>query len=384
LAVRNVRRNWGRTSLTIVAVAIAVLAFVTLRTVLWSWTAAQEQASSDRLVSRHKVSFIMQMPVRYVEEIKQVPGVAYASYMNWFGAKHPTRDSEFFATLAVNADPDFFHVYDELEVADDRKQAWYEDRQGAIVADLLADKFGWKVGDRVTLRGTIYPGNWDFNISGIYKAKRPSVDRNTVFFHWKYLNESLRPRQKDQVGWIVSRISDSSRVAEISKAVDQRFDISDIQTLTMNERAFQASMMGMLSAILNAIDLISYGILAIMMLILGNTIAMGVRERTREYGTLRAIGFQPKHLMGFVLGEAVTLGFAGGLAGVLLSYPVVQGALGGFLEQNFGAFFPFFRVQIGLVVLALIASIILAVIAAFVPARSVAKLNVIDALRQVA
>ena len=187
---------------------------------------------------------------------------------------------------------------------------------------------------------------------------------------------------KDRVGWVVSRIDDPGRAAEISKAIDARFDERDQQTLSMSERAMNTSFIGMISAILNAVDVVSLVILAIMVLILGNTVAMGVRERTHEYGVLRAIGFLPKHLAVFVLGEAVTVSVAGGVVGVMVSYPFVQEGLGRFLEENMGAFFPFFRIDPVTVVWAIILAVILGVVAAALPAYTASRLKVIEALRR--
>ncbi len=382
ISVRNIWRNKLRTLLTVVAVLVAILAFIMLRTVIWSWTAATEQAANDRIGTRHKVSFIMTLPLRYVDEIKQIPGVTAAAQNNWFGAKYPKKDDEFFGTIAVEPE-DFLKVYDEIKVKPDEREAWIQNRRGALVGDSLAKKLGWKVGDKVVLRGTIYPGDWEFQISGIYTAARASVDRSTFWFHYDYMNESLSPRLKDQIGWIVARVSDPGRSAEIARAVDKHFEERDMQTLTMSEKALQASFLGMISAILKGVDLVSIVILLIMMLILGNTIAMGVRERTHEYGVLRAIGFLPRHLVIFIVGESVVTGLIGGALGVLLSYPLVEKGMGRFLEENMGAFFPFFRVTPAIAVAAFALAILLSFLAAIIPARNAARLHVIESLRRV-
>jgi putative ABC transport system permease protein len=382
IAVRNVARNKLRLTLTAVAVAVAILAFIMLRTLIWSWTAAMEQAAADRIGSRHKVSMIMPLPKRYAEEIKQIPGVTQVAYASWFGAKYPKKEEEFFATIAVEPD-DILKVYDEIKVPGEQVEAWKQNRRGALVGDALAKKLGWKVGDRVMLRGTIYPGDWEFEVSGIYTASRASVDRSTFWFHYDYMNDSPTVRQKDQIGWIMARVNDPGRSAEIAKAIDRHFEERDQQTLSMNERAFQASFLGMMSAILKAIDVVSVVILAIMALILGNTIAMGVRERTGEYGVLRAIGFLPKHIVSFILVESVVTGLIGGGIGVLLAYPLVERGLGRFLEENMGAFFPFFRIDPVITASALALSIALGLLAAIIPAHTAANLKVIDSLRRV-
>ena len=382
IAARNVLRNKARTVLTMLGVAIAIVAFILLRTVLDAWMVAAEHAAKDRIATRHKITFVMQLPKRYVEDIKSTPGVKDVTWMNWFGAKDPKNEQDFFATIAVDPKT-FLEVYDEIVVPPDQIESWMQNRRGAIVGDVLAKHKGWKVGDRITLTGTIYPGDWEFHISGIYSAKRKSVDRNTLWFHWNYLNDAASVRAKDTVGWIAARIDQPARSAEISQAIDRMFEERDTQTLTMSERAMNVSFLGMFSAILSALDVISVVILVIMTLILGNTIAMGVRERTNEYGTLRAIGFLPRHLVAFVLVEGITTGILGGVLGILLAYPFVNQGLGRWLEENMGGFFPYFRIEPTTAVAALGLAVAFSLAAAALPAYQAAKLEVTDALRRV-
>ena len=382
IAARNLGRNKFRTALTIAALTVAILAFVLLRTVIWSWTVAIEQAAVDRIASRHKVSFIMEMPKRYAEEIKQIPGVREVAYATWFGAKDPKHKDEFFGSIAVEPD-DILKVYDEIIVPPDQVRAWKENRRGVIVGDAIANKYGWKVGDKLVLQGTIYPGDWEFEISGIYTSKRATVDRSTVWLQWKYVNESRPPRMQDQVGWIMARVDRPGNAATIAKAIDKKFDERDIQTLSMDERAFQSSFLGMLSTILDAMSFLSFVILVIIGLILANTIAMGVRERTQEYGVLRAIGFLPRHVVTFILSESLALGAIGGAIGLGIAYSIVNFALGPIIEQNFGAYFPFFRVSPSVAAMAFGLAVLLGFLAALIPARQAAKLEVVGALRRV-
>ena len=382
IGIRNVWRNKTRTSLTILGGAVAVLAFILLRTVLWAWNVGVEYSAKDRLATRHKVSLIMPVPKRYVDNIRQLPGIKQTTWANWFGGKDPRRPDEFFSTLAVDP-PSFFEVYSEMSVPPADMAKWKEDRRGAIVGDVLARKLGVKVGDKVTLQGTIFPGDWEFNVDGIYVATQKSVDRSQLLFHWAYLNETLPERNKDLVGWIISRIDNPSQSANLSLAVDKLFDEKDVQTTTMSERSMNNSFMAAFSAILTALNIVSVIILLIMMLILGNTIAMGVRERTREYGVLRALGFSPKHVATFVIGEALTIGVLAGALGCALSYPVVQLGMGRWLEENMGAFFPYFRVSLETALVAALLSVLLGAVSAIIPAMQASKLTIIDALRRV-
>jgi putative ABC transport system permease protein len=382
IGIRNVWRNKTRTILTVLGGAVAVLAFILLRTVLWAWNVGVEYSAKDRLATRHKVSLIMPLPKRYVDNIRQIPGIKQTTWANWFGGKDPRRPDEFFATLAVDPES-FFDVYPEMSVPPAEKAAWQSDRRGAIVGDVLARKLGVKVGDKLMLAGTIFPGDWEYNVDGIYVATQKSVDRSQLLFHWAYLNEGLPERRKDLVGWVISRIDNPSRSAELTMAVDKLFDEKDVQTTTMSERSMNNSFMAAFSAILTALNIVSVIILLIMMLILGNTIAMGVRERTREYGVLRALGFSPKHVATFVIGEALTIGVLAGALGCALSYPVVQLGMGRWLEENMGSFFPYFRVNAETALLAAVLSVLLGAVSAIIPAMQASKLTIIDALRRV-
>ena len=383
LAVRNLARNRFRVALTALGVAIAILAFLLLRTVIWAWASAAEWSAKDRVVTRHKVTFVMTLPKRYVEDVRNAPHVRTATWANWFGGKDPKMENEFFSTLAV--DPaTYFSVYDEARVPADQLETWKHDKQGAIVGDVLARKHGWKVGDKVTLQSGIFAGDWQFTIDGIYEATAKSIDRSTLLFQWDYLNDSLPQGRRDQVGWIVSRVDDPSHVADIGVGLDRIFEDRDTPTLSQDERSFNASFLAMFSAILKAMDIISAVILVIMTLILGNTIAMGVRERTNEYGVLRAIGFLPRHVVIWIVGESLVTGVLGGVLGLALAWPLINLGMGRFIEENMGAFFPYFRLETANMLLGIGIAALLGAAASAVPAWRASKLVVVDAVRRVA
>jgi len=384
LAWKNLARNRFRAILTIIGVAVAIVTFVLLRTVVYAWTSGADFAAKDRVVTRHKVTFVMALPKRYIDEVRALPHVKMATWANWFGGKDPKHDHEFFGAFAVD-DKTYFQVYPEMSVPPGDMQTWRDDRKGAIVGDVLAKKMGWKVGDTVNLESGIYGNNpWQFNIDGVYEATARSVDRSTFVFHWDYLNDTIGPEAKDQIGWMVARVDAPGAAADVGVAIDRDFDEKDIQTLSQDERAFNTSFLAGVSTVLKAIDLVSIAILLIMMLILGNTIAMGVRERTHEYGTLRAIGFLPVHIVGFILGEAILIAALGGVLGVLIAYPLVEQGLGRWLEENMGSFFPYFRVDPITAVVAVALAVGLGATAAAIPAYRASKLRVVDALRRVA
>ena len=386
LSIKNIGHNWLRTILTVVGTAIAILSFVLIRTTLNAWEAGVDNAAQDRLSTIHRVTFVMPLPKRYFDEFNgargKFDGIKASTYMNWVGHKHPVRETEFFATMAVDSET-YFDVYSEMSVPPEQLAAWKQNRQGAIIGKSLAKQFGWSVGDDITLTGTIYPGEWKYKIEGIYSATKKSVDNAQVLTHWSYLNDTLPEGRKDMIGWIGSIVSDPARAADIAAAIDAKFDDQDVQTRTMSDKAMTMEFLGGASAILSALDIVSLVILGIMMLILGNTIAMGVRERTHEYGTLRAIGFLPRHLSLFVLGEAITIGLLGGGLGLALALPFINGALGPALEENLGQWFPYFRVQWSTASVAMGLAVMFSLMAAAVPAYQVSRLKVTDALRRV-
>jgi putative ABC transport system permease protein len=383
LAARNLFRSRVRTILTVLGGAVAVVTFVVLRTAVGSWTASIDEASQDRIVSRHKVTIIQTLPKRYVDEVRGMRGVKAATYASWFGGKDPKHEHEFFAQMAVDTDS-FFKVYDEMVVSPAELEAWRGDPMGTIVGDALANKLGWKVGDKIILQGTIYSGDWEFRLSAIYKASRKSVDRSTMVFHWKYLNDRAPEPLKEQIGWIVARVADPTQSGALAASIDRYFDSRDVQTLSQSERAFNLSFLGMFSAVLKAIDIVSIAIMVIMMLILGNTIAMGVRERTSELGILRALGFSPAQIVAMILGEAGLVGLLAAGVGLGIAYPFVHQGMGRYVEENMGAIFPFFRINTAIALAAVSLSVGLGLAAALPTALRVWRLKTVDAIRHVA
>jgi putative ABC transport system permease protein len=380
-ARRNLFRRRGRTILTLIAVALAVLIFCFIRTAIVAWNAGVDEAATDRLATRHKVSITMQLPKHYIDDIRQVPDVKASTWANWFGAKDPKKRLPFFAGFAVDQDT-WFDVLDEMQVTPDVLATWKQTPNGAILGDKLAQALEVSVGDKLVINSDIYPGDWEFKVVGIYKALRKTADRNTLLFRWDFLNNDPRAAfSKEKIGWMVSRITDSVHSADISRRIDAKFDTQDDQTQTMSERAFQLSFLGGVSAILSVFAIGSLVILLIMTLILGNTLAMNVRERTHEYGVLRAIGFPPGHILGFILGESVLVALVGGLIGIGVAYLVINLGVSPALQEAGGPF-QYFRTPGYLFGVALAAAVGLGVVAGAIPALLGARLKVTDALRR--
>ncbi|MFT3924945.1 MAG: FtsX-like permease family protein [Myxococcales bacterium] len=381
-AARNALRNRFRTLLTVTGVAITILTFVLLRTVIHAWNAGAEYAAKDRIATRNKVSYVVALPRHYVDAIREVEGVEAATWMNWFGGKDAKNPDAFFANFVVDHGT-FLDVYDEIVVPAEQRASWYADRQGVLVGASLAKQLNLKPGDRFTLQGTIYPGDWTLNVSGIYRSSRKSFDQSSMIFRWDYMNEAMTDRRKDQIGWVVSKVAEAGAGAEVSATIDRMFDERDTQTLSMSERALNLSFLGMFDAILKAIDAVSAIILLILIMILANTMAMGVRERTNEYGALRALGFLPKHIRFFILGEAVTIGLSAGALGLCLAYPLINLGISRFIEENMGGMFPFFRLDPSVAIASFVIAMLLGLVAGLVPALQAGKLSVVEALRRV-
>ncbi|HVV83258.1 MAG TPA: FtsX-like permease family protein [Kofleriaceae bacterium] len=381
---RNMFRRPGRTILTMIVVFLAVLIFALIRTVVAMWNIGAEEALQDRIAIRHKASITMELPKKYIDEVRQVPGIRAATWANWFGGKDPKKRVPFFATFATDPDS-WFSVYDDMQIAPDVMKAWKETKNGAILGDVLAHDLHVKPGDKLTITSDIYKGDWEFTIVGLYKPLRRTVDRSTLLFRWDYLNDNpeLQPSMKDKIGWIIARTSDPKGSSSVTRAVDKLFDDRDDQTLSMSERAFSLSFLGGFASLLRAFDIGSMVILLIVLLVLANTNAMSTRERTHEYGVLRAIGFQPRHVILFAMAESALIALIGALVGVAVLALLINGAVGPWLEQHMSSLFPFFRVPASVMVTSLVAALALGAGAAALPAIRASRLKVTDSLRRI-
>jgi putative ABC transport system permease protein len=380
---RNLRRRPGRTILTVLVVMFTVLIFCAIRTFIVSFTSGADQAQADVLAVRHKVSITMQLPKHYIDTLRTVPGVRVATWANWFGAKDPKERLPFFAGFAVDQDS-FFEVQDAMKVAPEELAAWKQTPSGAILGDQLAKAFNVKVGDRLVVNSDIYPGDWEFKVVGIYTPVRSTADRTSLIFRWDYLNNDPRAVfSKEHIGWMIARVTDPGGSAEIARRIDARFDGNDDQTLTMSERAFALSFLGGFAAVLGAFNWVSLVILLIMALILANTIAMSVRERTHEYGVLRAIGFAPARILGFIIGESLLIAVVGGVLGIAITSLVINHAVGPLMAENMSGAFANFFTPGWVFGVALGAAAALGLIAGVLPAVLASRLKITDALRRV-
>ncbi len=375
----NLRRRWIRTFLTIGTVVIAFFLFGALAAVNMGFQAGVELAGQDRLVMRHKVSLIQPLPESYLPRIEGVEGVENAAYASWFGGSY--QDSKlFFGKIAV--DPaDYFAIYPEVLIPEDQMQAWLADRVGAVVGKDLAQRFDWKVGDRIPIIGDIWRNEgdrpWEFNIVGIYDtAEGSSADKMTMFFRQDYLEEA-RIEGKGLVGWYVIQVNDPARADQIALNLDQMFANSSYETNTSTELAFVqgfAQQIGNTTAIIRAVLVVVF---FTMLLVAGNTMAQAVRERTKELAVLKAMGFTDGKVVFLVLAEACLLAVLGGTVGLGAAALAVDS-----VAETVSAVFPVFYLPGRDVALGLAYILLLGLLTGALPAWQAVRLKVADALRR--
>ena len=378
LVLRNAFRHKLRTTLTIVGIVVAIAAFGMLRTIVDAWYAGANASSSARLVTRSAVSLVFPLPLNYAQKIRQIDGVAAVGWANWFGGIYVS-ERNFFAQFAVS--PSYFDLYPEFVLSDDERRAFTSDRVGAVAGRKLADKYGWKVGDQIPLRGTIYPGTWTFNLRGIYEGAEESTDTSTFFFHFDYLNETIKrryPGRGDQAGVFVELLRNADDAAAVSQAIDATFRNSLAETLTETEKAFQLGFVSMSEAILLAIQAVSYVVIVIIMAVMANTMAMTARERYGEYATLKAIGFSNGFVATLIFAESMAIALAGGLLGIALTFPLAQA-----FAHTIGSILAGFKVSEQTVVMQFAAAMIVGVVAAAVPAWRAARVRIVEGLRAI-
>jgi putative ABC transport system permease protein len=376
---RNALRHRLRSMLTVIGVAVAILAFGLLRTVVDAWYAGVEASSSTRLVTRNAISLIFPLPLSYYERIRRVENVEIVSYGNWFGAYYK-EEKNFFANFAVQAET-YLQIYPEFVIAEEQKHEFLADRKGALVGAKLAERFGWRVGDTVTLIGTIFPGNWEFTIRALYRGRTRSVDEFQFLFHWDYLNETLKesmPDRADQVGFFFEDVETPEFAAATARAIDSQFKNSMAETLTETEKAFQMGFVAMSEAILMIIQLVSLVIIFIILAVAANTMAMSVRERMREYAVFKTLGFGGPWLATLVLGESLLIAAAGGLLGIALTFPAAV-----VFRQAVGQFFPVFVVTRQTVLLDAMAALSVGLLAAAFPLWTALRVRIAEGLRRI-
>jgi putative ABC transport system permease protein len=372
----NLWRKKIRTIFTLLSVFVAFLLFGLLMTIRTAFTFGVDIAGLDRLVLIHKVSLIMPLPVSYQPRLQATPGVVLATHNTWFGGVYQD-PSNFFAQIAVDPEP-FMKLYPEYRLPPDQYAAWLADRQGAVVGVDLAKRFGWKIGDRIPIQGTIWLPKqgevWEFNIVGIYDAEQ-GVDKTQLFFRYDYLDEN-RLRGVGQVGWYVVKIADGSQAQAMGAKFDEMFANSSAETKTTTEKGFVegfAKQVGDIGAIMIAI---LAAVLFTMLLVAANTMAQSVRERTSEVGVLKTLGFSNAAVLMLVLAESVIIAVVGGGLGLLASWAFVQQG------DPTNGMLPIFVLPPRDVAVGAGLLVLLGIVAGMLPAVNAMQLKITDALRR--
>jgi putative ABC transport system permease protein len=379
LILRNALRHRLRTGLTVLGIVVAVLAFGLLQTVVDAWYTGARGASETRLVTRNAISLVFPLPISYQAKIRGIEGVTAVTHSNWFGGVYKDGRS-FFPQFAVQADT-YFDLYPEFVVPPEQMREFLRDRRGAIVGRKTAEAFGFRVGDVVPLRGTIYPGDWTFIVRGIFDGAEDRTDERQFFFHWDYLNEYAKQRMArrgDTVGVYVVRVATPDRVPKVAEAIDAMFANSLAETRTETEQAFALGFVAMTEAIVVLIRVVSFVVIVIILAVMANTMAMTARERAPEYATLKALGFRPPFLTALIVGESLAIAAMGGVIGILLTGPAVQR-----FTAATGTLFP--SMDVSLLTLALQVACVVGVglLAAAIPAWRASRVSIAEGLRAI-
>lgn len=373
LIFANLGRNRRRTILTLLSISLALFLFGALRSVVTTLDKAATIGSEARVVTRNAISIVFPLPMSYREKLAAVPGVSAVSWQNWFGGVY-IDERNFFPQFAIDADS-FFPMYPEYTIDPAQLAAFNAERTAAIIGPKLVRKFGWKVGQDVTLKGTIYPGDWKFTIRGVYEVSDPSFGEDVFYFHYDYLDEGTE--RQALPGVYVLSLDDPDDAPNVCRAVDSYFENSTTATKTETERAFQAGFVSMWGNINFLLTAIGTAVFFAILLVAANTMMMAARERTREVAVLKTLGFPDRVLFGMVVGEALLLSLAGGALGIF-------GAKALFAATKFDAngILPGFTLTWATVGGALALAFGIGLLSGVVPAFQAARLPVITALRK--
>ena len=375
LIFANLFRKKIRTTLTLGSFAVALFLFGLLATVRGAFNQGLEVAGANRLVVVNKVSIIQPLPISYMDKIARIPGVTLVTHANWFGGVYQD-ERNFFPQFAIENET-YRQMFPEFIVPEEQWNAFVGDREGAVVGENIAQRFHWKVGDRVPIKGTIFPGTWEFNIRGIYKGSRPQDDTTQFWFRYKYLEERENQYWKGLIGWYTVRIDNPDNSTRVAGAIDEMFSNSPWETKTETEKAFAAGFVKQAGNIEFLLVSIGSVVFFTLLLVTGNTMAIAVRERMRELAVLKAVGFSDAFVLSLVLGESLWLAaIGGGLGLALCKLFTLRG-------DPTGGLMPYFYLAPPVLVLGLLTALAVGVVAGILPAWAAMRLRVVDALRRV-
>jgi putative ABC transport system permease protein len=376
---RNLLRRKVRTMFTFLSIVVAFLLFGLLMAIRHGFEGGIELAGQNRLLTIHKVSLIQMLPLRYLNAIQSTAGVRDLTHFSWFGGIYQD-PKNFFANMAVDPES-LLRLYPEYVIEDGQRERWIGTRTGALVGRKLADRFGWKIGDRIPLKATFWrpadgkSDTFEFDLIATYSGRTADIDETQFFFHYDYLKE--RTGDRGEVGWFAVEVADPAQADQVAQAIDRQFANSPAETRTATEKAFMqsfAKQVGDTGAMMSAISAIVFFVI---LLIAGNTMAQSVRERTNELGVLKTIGFTDLTVTLMVLGESMLLTTLAGVIGLGLS---VVGASG--LAKAVEAFLPIFYVPTRAVVVGAGLAVLLGLASGGLPAVLAQRLTIVDALRR--
>jgi putative ABC transport system permease protein len=374
LIFANLFRKKTRLLLTISSFAIALLLFGFLAVVRAAFGGGVDVAGVDRLVIINRTSIIQPLPLAYRDRLLRLPGVKDVTHFNWFGGVYQD-PKNFFGQFVIDVEHQR-QMFPEFKVPEDQWQAFVKDRTGAIAGAKLAERFGWKVGDRIPLQGTFLPGTWEFNLDGIYTG-RPGDDQSQFWFQWDYFEEKVPERYKGKVGWYYVKVANPDDSARVAKAIDNEFANSAYETHSDTEKAFAAGWVKQFGNIQFLIMVIGMVVFFTLLLVTGNTMAIAVRERTAELAVLKAVGFSDRSVLLFVLAESLMIATIGGVIGLGLAKLLTLGG------DPTGGFLPIFIMPGSTIPLGLAAALVVGIASGILPAIGAMRLRVVDALRRV-
>ncbi len=374
LILANLGRHKRRTILTIASVALALFLFASLRTVVTTIGRAAQWGSVRRLVTTNATGIVFPLPLAYANRLRAVPGVEQVSWANWFGGRYGD-GKRFFGNFAVDAES-YLQMYPELVLPPDQREAFLREKNSAIVGIRLLDVFGWRLGQDVTLQGTIFPGDWTFTIRGVYTVSDKAINDDMMMFHHDYMDERIG--RMGIAGWYVLKISNPGDAAQVGKTIDDLFRNSSSPTKTGTEQQFNSSfatMWGNVGLLMNTIGL---AVVFAILLVTANAMMMSARERTSEIGVLKTIGFTDRMLFALTMLEAGAITLLGAVLGLGAAKLLYK-------ETNFNAagFLPGFDVTVGTLLIGLGIALLLMLASGLVPAMRAARLPVVQALRHV-
>mgnify|MGYP003575389731 FL=1 len=374
LVLANLGRHKVRTVLTIASVALALFLFASLRSVTTTLAATAQFGGARRLVTLNATGLVFPLPLAYANRIKALPGVTSVSWANWFGGRYGDGNT-FFANFAVDPES-YLAIYPEIVLPADQKQAFIQDRTGALIGKRLIGRYGWKLGQNVTLQGTIFPGDWTFTIRGVYTPTDPAIGDDVLIFHHEYFDERIG--RAGIAGWYIVEVDDPSHGPAIAKSIDDLFRNSSSPTKTGTEREFQASFATMWGNVSFLMSTIGLAVVFAILLVTANAMMMSARERTGEIAVLKTVGFSDKLLFALVMVEAGAMALTGaalGLGFAKVLYPSIN--------FNGAGFLPGFKVATSTLVVGALIAVGLMLASGLVPAVRAARLPVVQALRKV-